>query len=445
MSDAVNGICREEFPGGTIITIRDASLPVVRWVAAAPGGAALDSEGKSGALSMTMDLMLRGTQEKSRQIFSEKLEGLGSSLTALGGNEMAFLRGLSLKRNLNETLGLMREAVLEPAFDETEFETLRDETIDDIVSIPDDDGGLCGVFWRRALYGEHPLARMPSGEIQEILNLKIEDVQAMHRRVFLEGRLLWVFSGDLTPQDARAAVESVYSLETPREYLQAATQEITVRQKPHIVVVDKPERVQVQLRAGHMVVDGQHPDVDALWLGSTAFGGTFTSPLTHEVREVRGWSYFAATEFRRQRKNPSPMVMHTAPALSDMVDCLKLKWELFTGLSEGNLEHSDIERARQYILGRYPLSIATASDRMVPALYLELLGKPAHDIYALPRRVEKLEAEVVSEAMQKHLDPSRLLVVMVATAKDVVDGLRESFPDATIEVRDYREGLTRPA
>ena len=124
MSDVVNGICREEFPGGTIITIRDASLPVVRWVAAAPGGAALDGEGKSGALSMTMDLMLRGTQEKSRQIFSEKLEGLGSSLTALGGNEMAFLRGLSLKRNLNETLGLMREAVLEPAFDETEFEKL---------------------------------------------------------------------------------------------------------------------------------------------------------------------------------------------------------------------------------------------------------------------------------------------------------------------------------
>ena len=52
MSDAVNGICREDFPGGTIITIRDASLPVVRWVAAAPGGAALDPEGKSGALSV---------------------------------------------------------------------------------------------------------------------------------------------------------------------------------------------------------------------------------------------------------------------------------------------------------------------------------------------------------------------------------------------------------
>ena len=445
MSESVNGICREEFAGGTIITIRDASLPVVRRVAATPGGSALDPEGKSGALSMTMDLMLRGTQTKSRKVFSETLEGLGSSLTALGGNEMALLRGLSLKRNLNETLDLMREVVMEPAFDETEFETLRDETIDDIVSIPDDDGGLCGVFWRRALYGEHPLARMPSGEITELLNLELADITEMHRQIFGEGRLLWVFSGDLTPEESRTAVESIYSLDKPREYLKTPTQEIELRGHPHIVVVGKPERVQVQLRAGHMVVDGQHPDVDALWLGSTAFGGTFTSPLTHEVREVRGWSYFAATEFRRQRKNPSPMVMHTAPAQTDMVDCLKLKWELFTGLSEGKLEHSDIERARQYILGRYPLSIATASDRMVPALYLELLGKPAHDIYALPRRVEKLEAQVVSEAMHKHLDPSRLLVVMVATAKDVVDGLRESFPDATIEVRDYREGLTRPA
>ena len=37
MSEALNGICREDFAGGTIITIRDASLPVVRWVAAAGG------------------------------------------------------------------------------------------------------------------------------------------------------------------------------------------------------------------------------------------------------------------------------------------------------------------------------------------------------------------------------------------------------------------------
>ena len=445
MSEAVNGICREEFAGGTIITIRDASLPVVRWVAAAPGGSSADPQGKSGVLSMTMDLMLRGTQSKSRKVFSEELEGLGSSLSALGGNEIAMVRGLSLKRNLNATLNLMREALLEPAFDPTEFETLRDETIDDIVSIPDDDGGLCGVFWRRALYGSHPLSRMPSGEIEEILNLNLDDVRKTHRAVFLEGRLLWVFSGDVTPEQSRAAVESIYSLETPREYQKIASQEIGGREAPHIVVVDKPDRVQVQLRAGHMVLDGQHPDVDALWLGSTAFGGTFTSPLTHEVREVRGWSYFAATEFRRQRKNPSPLVMHTAPAQADLVDCLKLKWELFAGLADGKLDHEDIERARQYILGRYPLSIATASDRMVPALYLELLGKPAHDIYALPRRVEKLEAPVVSEIMQRHLDPSQLLVVMVATAKDVVDGLRSAFADATIEVRDYREGLTRPA
>ncbi len=48
----------------------------------------------------------------------------------------------------------MREAILEPAFEAAEFETLRDETIDDIVSIADDDGGLCGVFLApRTLWG----------------------------------------------------------------------------------------------------------------------------------------------------------------------------------------------------------------------------------------------------------------------------------------------------
>lgn len=444
MSSVVNGICREEFPGATIITIQDSSLPVVRWVAAAPGGSSLDPAGKSGALSMTMDLMLRGTKAKTRTEFNLALEGLGSSLSAMGGNEVALFRGLSLKRNLGQTLSLMREAMLEPALGNEEFAILLDETIDDLVSIPDDDGGLCGVFWRRAIYGDHPLARMPSGEISELLELKPADLEAMHAQVFQSGRLLWVFSGDITPEEAKQSVASICSLTTPRAYIELPTQPVPTRQAPHIVVVDKPERVQVQLRAGHMALSGEHEDVDRFWLGSTAFGGTFTSPLTHEIREVRGWSYFAATEFRRQRVTPSPWVMHSAPALGDLVDCLKLECELFHDLAKGNLSDDDIERAREYILGRYPLSIATASDRMIPAIYLELLGRPAHDIDALPKRIEKLGAQEVSSSMQKHLDPDKLLVVMVATAKDVVDGLKSQFENATIEVRDYREGLTRP-
>jgi len=55
-----------------------------------------------------------------------------------------------------------------------------------------------------------------------------------------------------------------------------------------LVVIDKPERTQTQIILGRPALKGTNPDHLAMNVAVTSFGGTFTAPLMHEVREGRG-------------------------------------------------------------------------------------------------------------------------------------------------------------
>ncbi len=429
----------------TIITMEDPSLPVVRFVAASAQGALNDPDGLSGQSYLSWELALRGTREKSRAQFAEQLEGLGSSLSASVGDETASIRGLCLRRQLDETLDLLREAMLEPAYGQDELDDLRGELIDDLGALTDDDASLCAVFWRRALFEGTLRSRIPGGEIADLDRIERSHLLSAHTERMVEGPLIWVFTGAITPEEAEQKVLERWPVSDHQQPARAELPIIEPGRRGRIVVVDKPERSQVQLRVGQLVMSGREEESEAFWLGSMAFGGTFTSPFNREVRDKRGWSYFASSEFRRNRRTASPMILHTAPASEDLLDCLALELELLGELASGSLPVDEIERAREYMLNRYPLSIASASDRMVPTLLAEFLGRGPESLEELPARLEALSAERIAEIMKERLSVEDTLIVMVATADRVVPGLKERFGHLPIDVIDYRAGLEREA
>ena len=51
-----------------------------------------------------------------------------------------------------------------------------------------------------------------------------------------------------------------------------------------MILVDKPDRTQAQLRIGHLALRYGHPDTAALAVAEAVFGGMFSSRLMQEIR-----------------------------------------------------------------------------------------------------------------------------------------------------------------
>ena len=431
----------EDVHGVQVVTLEDQAFPFVRFVVAEKRGAVADPQGKHGALTVMFEMLLRGTQRANRLVWNTEVEALGSSVDSQVGHEVGYIRGTALARHLKSTFDLVAEAILNPAFDAEEWERLRMEACDIARLERDDDDAVADLFMREALYPHHPLGRSASGDVASLQALTIDDLRAAHR-CFARDNLLIAFAGAITPKEAAALVAPLAQAlpsHAPRATEMAPWQG---HAGTHFLVVDKAERTQVQLRVGAVAVDAYHPDVDSFWLGVMAFGGTFTSPFTQQVRDERGWSYVAHADFRRRARHASPMVMRCAPALEDAVDCLALNLDLFAALAQGSLpDVPTLQAARQYVLNRYPFEIATAYDRLGLTLGQILLGLPMDDALNMPARLQAIALPQVARIMGQHLQATHVLATLVAPAAAVLPDLRKRFPDAKVTVVDWRDGL----
>jgi len=434
-------IARRQVDGATLLVIEDHSLPIVRFVVTLCPGTLADPVGQSGLTRTLMELTLRGTEARDRYVFNAALEELGSHLSSAASMEIALYRGISLKRHLPQTLALLSEAMATPALAPDEIEGLLEEMIEGLKGDRDDDDTVAELFLRKALYRNTLLARSPQGEVPELARLTRDALKQAHQSRFVKSGLVLALAGDITPDEATALTRELLA---PLPTEAAIPKLVPTRPESaplEILVVDKPERTQVQLRVGLHGLPGHHPDVMALWLGSMAFGGTFTSPLTHEVRDVRGWSYTAHAGFDRLSRLPAPMVLRTAPASHDAVACLALELELLQGLGERGLGPETIDFARSYVLNRYPLEIATATDLLMGALRYELLGRPPEAVFEVPALVSAQSVGQVNQVLAAHLGQAHRTVVMVGTASELLGPLKERFPTAKVASVDFREGL----
>ncbi|HET6346829.1 MAG TPA: insulinase family protein, partial [Myxococcota bacterium] len=418
----------------------DPSFAMVRFLVATRDGATQDPPDAGGAMRAMMELLLRGTRRASRPQFNGALEALGSAVETTAGHELAYVSGVALARHLEPTVALVGEALCEPALAEQELRPLTEETIESLRAERDDDDAVADIFLRRALYPAHPLGRSPAGSVPELEALTVEHVRAAHRRLAAP-ELIIGMAGAVTVPQAEALFAPVMSRLDRAAPPVAPVPPAPRRQGLHIVVVDKPDRTQVQLRVARLSLDGRHPDLDAFWLGITAFGGTFTSPLTRAVRDERGWSYVAHADFRRRSLYPSPVVLRSAPALEDAVNCLELELELLRDLADGKLSPAAVELSRDYLLNRTPFETATSYDLLAPAVTGELLGLPRERLWNTAERLAAIDLDAVPGIVARHMPYDGLLALLVAPAAAVVPALEGRFPDAHMTVVDFREGL----
>ena len=433
-------LARSAYHGAQLLTLRDESFPIVHFTVAFRHGAETDAPGALGAMSTLLPLLLRGTKGRDRAEFNGALEALGSDVDTAVGHEMAYLHGSVLKEHFAATVALLAEALAEPALAQEELRPLVEETREELRSERDDDDTVADLFLRRTFYGNHRLATPAVGTVHDLARLDTASV-AEARRHLAADRLVVGVAGDVTGDEVQAAFAPLIDALDPKAPTLEVDASAPLPQVLTLVVVDKPERTQVQLRVARPGVHVSHADSVPFWLGVMAFGGTFTSPLTREVRDIRGWSYFASADFRRRSRTVAPVVLRSAPALGDAVDCLALELELFDKLADGELAREPVELARAYLAGRLPFQTATAFELLGQAVSLEVLGLSQDELWAMGPRLEALDPGAIGPIMARHLGAAPAVAVLVGPKEALVEPLRQRFPKANIQVVSYIDGL----
>ena len=180
--------------GTRLICRRDTTLPMVYFRLKLRCGAALDPVNKRGLAYITAQMLVRGSRQRTRIEFESALEQLGGTVNVGVSSDAVSVWGSSLAEHWPKLVQLLSESLTEPRFDVADLELLKEEAIDELRALADDDEDLAEVALRRVLYGtDHPYGRDARGTEATIQSITVQDVRQFYtRNVRCNGGLMGV-------------------------------------------------------------------------------------------------------------------------------------------------------------------------------------------------------------------------------------------------------------
>ncbi len=419
-----------------MIVVENHGFPYAYLVLNFRFGPAFDPLGKEGLTSLTNRMLLRGTRRRSREAFEEAIESLGTEVNTATQSSSVSISSAILSRNLERFTQLLGEMLTEPLFSPEEFEKVKREMRAEQEAMLNDDSCLARIWLRKSLFPGHLLGRNAAGTPASLDAITLDDLIAHHRTYYTKSNLLVTSSGDVTQAHLEQLLQDAFKNlpeGEPTAWNLAPIAPIDGRQ---LWVIDKPERTQSQILVGHPAVQGNDPDLLALNLAFTGFGGTFTARLMQEVRVKRGWSYGAYARLVPERFGGF-CILSAAPERDHTADCIALLLEEYERFAREGLSDDEIEFARNYLINAFPFKIETAAQKAALQTYYALMGMPEDTLDRYTDRLKAITPSALRRICKERLTPDQLTIVTVCEAEPLKDAFSQLKHIRKINLRSY--------
>ena len=414
--------------GMQVILLEDQRTEYVSVELSILTGSRYDPVGKAGLVNLTGEMLFRGTETKNYKQLSEAFDFLGSEIDIDTDNISLTIDGDTIKRNREAFFELLAEVILKPAFVPEELNSAKRDVENEILINLDEDEDVCRLFFKRMLFHDKREGRPSEGFLRDLRAISVDDVNDFYRQHFYGSNMILGVAGAVSEKELKELIGAYFSdlPQSPaKEPVIPSLQNFTGRE---VVLVDRDERSQTQIMLGHLGPPPTDSDTPALKVALTAFGGSFTARMMSEIRVKRGLSYGAYSHLIPYPEY-SVIRLWTFPSAETTVETLQITLELYDELAVSGITDEELEFAKNYLIDGFPRTISTAQEFLHELIRGRQLGLPDQDLFNFRERIAKVTRDDVIRAINNHLTPKQLVIVVLCTAKpfatllDRLDGI----------------------
>ncbi len=211
-----------------------------------------------------------------------------------------------------------------------------------------------------------------------------------------------------------------------------------------VVLVDRPNSIQTEIRAGHVAIPRNHPDYMALNLATKILGGEGANRLQNVLRSEKGLTYGASADMDAYKLTGS-IIAETDTQTSTTGEALRLTVDEFWRLVREPVGDRELMGAQAYLAGSFPLSIETADDIALQVLNLLFFDLDVKELATYRDRINAVTSDDIQRVAKQFVKPGRLSIVLVGDARQVLPQLKAVGVD-NVEVLPLADlDLTSPS
>lgn len=398
--------------GTKVVFYQAMEVPMLNINLAFRAGSAYDNE-KFGLSALTTNMINQGNFGMDASQIAEKLADSGAQFSAESSRDMAVLtlKTLTKADAMKEALETFAAIINKPDFPEDAFNREKHQqllTIDQAQESPEE---IANQILFKQLYLNHPYGHPINGNKETVNLLTTKDLRDFYKQHFVGSNAVLVLVGAIDSQQAHQLAEQLTKdLEKgkPASAILAAPS-LTAGKK---IAVDFPSS-QTILRLGQIGISHHDPDYFPLIVGNYILGGgALVSILAHEVREKRGLTYGVTSQFMPMPGNgPFLISLSTQTKTADIA--LTVTEETLANFLKNGPSEKELDAAKQYLVGSFPLSLASNSSIANILLRTAFYNLPADYVDTYTQQINKVTTKEIKDAFQKQIHPDKMLIIAV--------------------------------
>jgi zinc protease len=422
---------RDVLPNGAVVyMVPKTGLPLVNFRVIVKGGLESEPAGKAGLSLIVADLLRRGTTQRNADQFSDELEGLGGTFNPAADEQATTVNAEFLKKDFDQGLALVADAVLHPAFPEAEVRKTLARRADALKAMKDNPMAI-QQYARSYFFGNaHPYGRIP--DEASLDRIRRQDILDYHANMYSGRNLIVIVAGDFDPASAKARIAATFGA-APAGTAYAWAQDAPPARpnSARVLLVDKPDATQTYFVIAQPGARRATPDRVPLLLANTLFGGRFTSMLNDELRVNSGLTYGARSAVDTDRLTGS-LYISTYTKTETTGRAIDLAIDILKRLSDKGITAEQLASAKTYVKGIYPTQKLQTADQIAQVLgEIELYGLDRDEVDQFFQRVDAVTVEQINQVARRYYRSDNLTFVLLGNAAKIRDVASKYGPTVT--------------
>lgn len=404
--------------GAQLLGTQTSETPTVLIEIELPAGERQVAIGKEGLANLTASLLQEGSQSRSAEQIQAQLDTLGSSIQVAAGPYSTSIVVSSLKKNLPETLNVVQEILLTPAFSKADFARLQQQMLQGLVYQHQQPSWLASQATRQVLWGNSLFARAGDGTEASVASLTLNDVQQFYRQHYTPHGAQIAVVGDISARDIRQQLQFIADWKGEAAPL-INPQVVPNLTQQKIYLVDKPGAPQSIVR---MVRKGLPFDAtDELYLTQLAnfnLAGNFNSRINLNLREDKGYTYGAGSYFASNREIGA--IVFNAPVRADVtVDAIQEMIKEMRQFSQTGITEEEMKFLRLAVGQQDALLYETPAQKA--QLISSILTYSLDRDYLQQRNeiVKSVKRSTLNQLAAKWFNPDDYQIIVVGDTKQL--------------------------
>ncbi|NIR51565.1 insulinase family protein [candidate division KSB1 bacterium] len=418
-------IWQHEYNNGLkILGIEHDELPLVNFSITLKGGLLLDDPNKVGVANLMTDIMMEGTKNKTPIELEEAIDNLGANISMFTTRESIVIRANALSSKFDEVYALVEEILLEPRWDEKEFERIKRETIENINRRNVRPSIIATNVFNKLVYSEdHILANSTLGTQESVENITIDDLKKFYADHYSPSISHVSMVGNISKDQATTAFQSLEEKWPAKEVEFPEYPDPPVIEQARVYFVDVPNAKQSQIRIGYTALKYTDEDYFPATVMNYRLGGSFNGILNLILREEKGYTYGARSRFQESNYR-APFVASAAVKSNTTFESMKIFKEEMTKYRNG-IPEEDLAFTKNALIKSNARRFETFSALTGVLNDIAMYDLPTDYIKQQEAIIQNMTLEQHKQLASQYIVPDKMVYLVVGDAETQLEPLQK--------------------